>query len=143
MCAIVLGKYDVVFDVHIAQRLLPSKVFGMTLPCPQKIKVCERLSHGRNLPTNTRDPPSLINNNELRCGFLNTKYVSSVRCVKLVAIEVQAKSALSLAWTCAVRVGRCQCIHEILGSLKISCSFFSPFFCIVTLYILEVFIVYV
>jgi len=37
---------------------------------------CQRMSQGRNLPTNTRDPPSLINNNELRAPFQNTKYAS-------------------------------------------------------------------
>lgn len=40
---------------------------------------CQRLSQGRNLPTNTRDPPKLINNNELRAGFSNTKYTSGTR----------------------------------------------------------------
>ena len=40
---------------------------------------CQRLSQGRNLPTNTRNPAKLINNNELRAGFSNTKYTSGTR----------------------------------------------------------------
>jgi hypothetical protein len=40
---------------------------------------CQRMSQGRNLPTNTRDPAKLINNNELRAGYSNTRYTSATR----------------------------------------------------------------
>jgi len=51
-------------------------VFDRTNPADVQ---CQRLSQGRNLPTNTRDPPSLINNNELRATYSNTRFGSATR----------------------------------------------------------------
>jgi uncharacterized protein YhfF len=51
-------------------------VFDRTNPADVQ---CQRLSQGRSLPTNTRDPPSLINNNELRATFSSTRFGSATR----------------------------------------------------------------